>query len=389
MLNTIDRGLPNRTWQLAGQFLPPEPEEGVGLALTLYRKSNGKILASEELREADFQAPPAEKADEAATKLAYQRLALPCAAFFLYADHDHRVYTRERDKQYRSLGTKNWRSYAMATSAATYYRSEPDVARELYRRALALDSKYRDARFGIAVIDLERAEGARSKLAKADQQLVKAGAGLTTADKLWYRIQFWRVVGFLYRNEHPRAAREAEDLFGAATRWWFGAALWEGPRWPGSGNDLGTFLKRHRPNMLAVAATALQCVGPASDGLAARLRTELPDLRQVEVITGQAIVSAMEARPDEWPASYNLCGYYAFAKPSAMWATDALRHLETALETGGATLARYAWDDWFLRNLRRDPRARPMFRRLVQDAGFNPMPEAAGRRRRGLATASL
>ena len=229
-------------------------KNGVGLALRLYRKSNGKILLADTLRQAEFQAPPAGGPDDAATKLAYQRLAIACAAFVLFADQDN----LRPLKSYGTLGTESWRSYAMANSAGTYYPGEPDVARKLYRRALEHDEEYKDARFGMAVIDLQLAEGDPPKLVKVEEELARVATNLEPTKSLWYRTQFWRLVGLMYRGEDEQARHAAETLFGSGTQWW---------DMKPSG-ELKSFLPKHRDTMLVAAASALQRAGqPAPHGL--------------------------------------------------------------------------------------------------------------------------
>ena len=364
LVNSLDRFLPNRTWIIDGQFLPADPHQGVGLALRLYRKSNGKILDSDTLRQAEFQAwpVPATNGDAevlAATKLAYQRLAIGGAAFLLYADRGQRkVFEDVSD----SLGTKKWRSYAMANSAATYYPGEPQVARELYRRALKHDSTYRDARFGMAVIDLDRAEGDGAKLQQVEGELKTVAKGLDAGSGLWYRAKFWLIVSLMYRQQDEAAHAVARELFGADTHWWK-------PR-----SKLKPFLDEHRPNMLVIAAAALRrdSNAAAPDALASHLRSEFPDLPPQGPVRGDDIVAQLERDPGRWPAAYNLAGYYALVKPdNNTWIASSLSHLETALDADGLELARYAWRDWSLKSLRDD--AEMEFRALLADADYVPV----------------
>jgi hypothetical protein len=249
----------------------------------------------------------------------------------------------------------------MATSAATYYAGDPDTARRLYRQALARDQTYKDARFGLAVIDLQKARGDKVDLERVEARLTGLIEALDPeSDQLWYRAQYWRVVAGIYQGASERAPAQAEALFDPTTTEW-----WDPPK------GLKDFLEGNMPNALVVLAAALKLGNvAASPTLADRVRPEL-GLGAGDV-TADAITTALaDDQERRGPAAYNLAGYYALYQEED-WINRSLELLEVALERAGPDLARTAWDDYTLQNLRDDAAAKPRFQDLLKEHGFDP-----------------
>jgi hypothetical protein len=353
LLAAIDRVLPNRSWQLNGHLLPKAPEHGVGLALTLSRKTGGKILDAVTLREAEFLARPDEEASADAQAVAWQRLGLAGAAFVLFADSARRRFFPDH---YRLLGTHDWRAYAMATSAATFYEWDLPTARRLYRQAIARDQSYIDAEFGLAVVDIRLAGGDIKALRDVENDLAKLLPKVRTNEALWYRIQFWRVVAQLQQGTYEPALYRARCLFTYPALWWTPP------------NDLKDFLDDTMPSSLVLLAAALELTrrpleGDLAGKVAGRLKITTP-------VTGKSIVDALVTDPDQCSkAAYGLAGYYAICQ-GAGWVDHSLEQLRIALERGGPDLARTAWNDHMLNGLRR--RHVKRFEACLAEAGFTP-----------------
>jgi hypothetical protein len=356
LIAAFDRVLPNRSWQLSGYLLPREPERGVGVALTLSRKTGGKILAADTLREADFLARPDDDAGEDAAAVAWQRLGLAGAGFVLFTDSARRSVF---PNHFGRLGTHDWRAYAMATSAATFYEWDCATARRLYRQAIARDPSYLDARFGLAVVELRLAAGNSDALDEVEHDLAELLENVAVKDALWYRIQFWRVVIRLQQREYDLARQQAVELFDEPALWWMPS------------NELKAFLDDTLPSSVVPLAAALALTSTSLDGvLAARLAGKLGITGEV---TGPAIVGALLDDPVYCSkAAYGLAGYYAACQSNdGTWADRSLGQLKIALERGGPDLARQAWEDFMLDPLHKEPYVE-RFRATLTAAGYTP-----------------
>lgn len=358
LLATVGRMLPGRTWHLTGDLLPAEPERGVGLALMLSRQPSGKVISTAMIRQADFLATPTDDDQE----VSWQRLALPAAAFVLYEDRRH---FRQR-KEYDKLGTESWSSFAMTVSAGTFYYWDLDTARRLYRQALALDEEYKDARFDLAVVELRLAKGDRAALTEAAERFeqLATSEGVHPDDEpLWYRSRLWQTVAQLSSDDVQDAASTALTLFDpGSTRWWV-----EEKKLPSA---LKPLLPTMRPIALAVVATALERADrPAEGGLADHIRAILK-IEEPGAVSGRRIASAMAADLGlRAVAAYNLaCFHSRLARDP--WKDQALQHLDEALTRGGPRLARWAWEDHGLANLR--THAETEFRSKLEAAGYKP-----------------
>jgi hypothetical protein len=122
---------------------------------------------------------------------------------------------------------------------------------------------------------------------------------------------------------------------------------------------------------LVLLATALQRAGQSATGeLAVRLRALFNIPADVDV-TGTAIVSAMTADPKLRTATaYNLACFHARLMTPPDWKAVALQRLKEALERGGPDMARSAWSDHGLTNLR--AHAHSEFLAEVTAAGYTP-----------------
>jgi hypothetical protein len=364
LVATVSRMLPGRTWHLTGDLLPHEPERGVGLALMISRQPSGKVISTALIRQSDFLAEaPAAQQPEDDRAVAWQRLALPAAAFVLYEDRRH---FRQR-KEYEKLGTESWRSFAMTVSAGAFYYWELDVARRLYRQALALDGDYKDARFDLGVAELRAAAGDADKLAQvADRfdQLAGSEGVNPDAEPLWYRARLWQTVAQLSNDDVQAAASTALNLFDPqSTKWW----VEDDKKLP---STLKPLLGTMRPVALVVLATALERAdGHAQGELAGHLRNAL-GIQDAGDVSGRGIVQAMTGNPSlRAVAAYNLACFHARLARDP-WRAEALTLLREALARGGPQVARWAWSDHGLANLK--AQAAADFRTEVESAGYTP-----------------
>jgi hypothetical protein len=366
LLAMLGRLLPGRTWHLAGDLLPPEPEAGVGLALILTKQPSGKVLSTAKLLQTDFLAAPPSTHNAEEQAVAWLRLALPAAAFVLYEDR-----RRRRRKDFDKLGTESWRSFAMTVSAGAFYFWDLDTARRLYRQALALDTEYKDARFDLAVVELRAAradEDALAHVANRFEELATSDGVDPRDEPLWYKARFWKTVAQLSSDTPEDAVSSAVTLFDPeTTQWWVD----DQSKLP---SKLKLLLPGMRPMAFVVLATALARADDAAEGeLATRLRTEL-GIPSNEAVTGRRIVKAITADSKlRGEAAYNLACFHARLQ-RAPWKNEALEYLREALTYGGPRMARFAWDDQGLLNLRTQHEVQ--FRAALQAAGYSA-PKAA------------
>ena len=174
----IDRLLPNRTWVLAGQFLPAEPQQR--------RRPRPAPVPQEQrqdppgldtLRQAEFQAPPRPRrrrqdSPPRSSRISGWQSAVPPSSSTRIRTTIS-VVGRTTTRQPGHGEVAELRDGELGRHLLL--RTSREVARELYRRALERRQEYSDARFGMAVIDLEGAEGRTDKLQQVDGELTEGG----------------------------------------------------------------------------------------------------------------------------------------------------------------------------------------------------------------------
>lgn len=430
LVSMIGRLIPSRERLVTAYLRPHDPVRGVGVTLT-FGRPRGRVFEEITIWEAEY-GPPASPPAADAPQTAYDRLAVPAAAWLLYQTGNHQrslltwLASLVRGP-YSMVGTRDWRSYALfAVGAEDQTREKRPSARRRYLAALRRDPGNRGAQFNLAVADLQkratskgdyeravdRLEGLRDSLEMAsrylDEPLLRRlyrgavnrfkvvqefpeTARRHLDEPLWYRLRYTEAVAWLHpskgntRTAWVSAVDVCHELLEKRKKW----AVRRGTK------ALQRFLEEAEARCLVVLASALV----EEELPESRPYAEFESVSAVDRETLKQQLRAWATAPDDQAtesgfdeatkhdqvaayvrdklapldagASYNLACYHARRKDF----TRAREQLHSALELGGPALARLALRDAALVEYREDNTRREEIEELLE-ALEDPKPVA-------------
>lgn len=373
LLSVLDRLVPSRGWLVTGELRPRDPARGAGLTVSFARRY-GKVFDEMTLWECDYGVPLPLSGD-GDLQPAYDRVALPAAAWVTFVGAKHTIRRTIRRRLHRALpwrwprarpfrvvGTDDWRSYALFAVGADWQAKGLDAhACRAYHRALGRDDRNRGAAFNLATLEL-RSEAANVHargLSRVRELKREIGSG--TFDEQWYRVRSAEAVALLAGSG---GAYEARVLTVELCSTILDQLLLLGKRWPKTSRerDRLLFLNSVLPSALIFLASTLleegRPSGPAAAPIAfPRLRPLLHDLAAHPTatkaidrfLTHTALVAFVSERWRLWPDDlYNrVCYDVRIVTRLGVMAGDQLwseigKRLEEAIRRGGPSLARWA-----------------------------------------------
>jgi len=373
ILTLLDRIMPTRTWRLTGDLQPTHPVRGAGLRLTLSRRLFGGF-EEQTVWEKDLAFTPS-RGD--ATQENYDRLAIPAAAWLIFATRTHPIL---RWRHTRVLGTDDWRSYALfAVGAELQQKLDPRPARSRYQRALGISPENYGARMQLAAVETQTNDPDSEAYREACESLAELCAVVTDpADPMWYRIRYNRVVALLPHAD-DEALRVVVELCEAILRY---RDSRQPPLWP-FGRGLRRYLKEVEPAALLLLASVLRECGcepltlrdPLPGDLTqTELRRRLRDARRSNeptgldhaAIAGYVLRRRQQLRAD---ARYNLVRYCLRVGAE----DDAKRELRILLDQGDPAIVRLAQD-----NADAEPRLERLLLAIAEESASPAEPDGDG-----------